>query len=73
MNYLDYINCLEVCEEAGLEVYSNADICREDSHEEGPEIRQTISQMWQKGGKIIEILDDVYRYSLVLIFYMEPN
>lgn len=45
MNYLDYINCLEVCEEAGLEVYSNADICREDSHEEGPEIRQTISQM----------------------------
>lgn len=48
MNYLDYINSLEVCEEAGLEVYSNAGICRENSHEEGPEMRKTVFHILKK-------------------------
>lgn len=71
MNYLDYINSLEVCEEAGLEVYSNAGICRENSHEEGPEMRKTVFHILKKNGKkIMEILDAVYISSLVLISYM---
>lgn len=40
MNYLDYVNCVDVCLGVESEVYSNADTCREYLQEESMEIRQ---------------------------------